>query len=119
MIVSGDDARLLFNRWRDDSTRVRIRLLSQALIFDGVGVVTEAAADTLAFEGSAWRLDLPLAGAEFSFSDPREIPNASVRESESRQYEFGIAIDLATGDRLTILELKEEAEAEEEEERED
>jgi hypothetical protein len=117
MIVSADDARLLFHRWRDDSTHVRIRLLSQALIFDGVGVVTEAAADTLGFEGSAWRLDLPLTGAEFSFSDPREIQTASVRDSESRQYEFGIAIDLATGDRLTILELKEEAE--EEAERED
>jgi hypothetical protein len=114
MILSADDARLLFHRWRDDSTHVRIRLLSQLLIFDGVGVVTEAAGETLGFEGSAWRLDLPLEGAEFSFSDPREIPIASVRESESRQYEFGIAIDLASGDRLTILELKKEAEEERE-----
>jgi hypothetical protein len=117
VIVSADDARLLFHRWRDESTHVRIRLLSQALIFDAVGVVTDATTDTLGFEGSAWRLDLPLAGAEFSFSDPREIPIASVRESESRQYEYGVAIDLTTGDRLTILELKEEME--EEEERED
>jgi hypothetical protein len=49
---------------------------------------------------------VPLTGAEFSFSDPREIPVASVRESESARYEFGIAIDLPTGDRLSLLELK-------------
>ena len=42
----------------------------------------------------------------FSFSDPREIPVASVRESETAQYEFGIALQLPNGDQLVIMELK-------------
>jgi hypothetical protein len=115
MIVSSEDARLLFSRWSDQSAPVRIRLLGRTLIFDAVGVVTEAAPENVSFSGSAWQLTVPLSGAEFSFSDPREIPVTSVRESESKQYEFGVAIDLANGDRLSVLELKDEEEQEEEE----
>ena len=33
-------------------------------------------------------------------------PVASVRESETAQYEFGIALQLPNGDRLVIMELK-------------
>ncbi|HEY7336368.1 MAG TPA: hypothetical protein VH639_15865 [Bryobacteraceae bacterium] len=106
MIVSSDDARLLFSRWKEESAGVRIRLLSSALIFDGAGVVAEFSPETLGFNGPSWQLTVPLSDAEFSFSDPREIPLASVREAESARYEFGVAIKLSTGDQLTILEMK-------------
>ena len=106
MTLSPDDARLLFHRWRDHSSQVRIKLLSPVLIFDATGVVTHSAPDALGVSGPSWQLTVPLADADFSFSDPREIPVASVRDAESAQYEFGVALRLASGDRLTLLELK-------------
>src|SRR5215471_19096430 len=106
MILTPDDARLLFRRWRDESAEVRIKLLSPAMIFEATGVVTDSAIDALGVGGPSWSLTVPLSGAEFSFSDPREIPIASVREAESSRYEFGVAIELSTGDRLSVLELK-------------
>jgi len=105
MNVSPEEARLLFSRWKDESAPVRIRLSNNSVMFDGVGV-TEITADTLHFSGPAWQFTVPLAGAEFSFSDPREIPVASVREAETAQYEFGVAVTLASGDRLMLLEMK-------------
>ena len=110
MIVSSDDAALLFARWKEQSAGVRIKLLSSAIIFDGAGVVTDFTPETLGLSGPSWQLTIPLGGAEFSFSDPREIPVASVREAEGARYEFGVAIDLPTGDRLSVLELKESEE---------
>jgi hypothetical protein len=105
MIVSSEEARLIFSRWKDESAPVRVRLSNDALAFDGVGVVG-VTQDTLEFSGPAWRFVVPLAGAEYSFSDPREIPIVSIRTAESAQYEFGIAVTLASGDRLTLLEMK-------------
>ena len=110
MIVSSEEARLLFSRWRDESAPVRVQLSNSSLMFDGVGV-TELNQDTLEFSGPSWRFIVPLNGAEFSFSDPREIPIASVRTAETAQYEFGVAVALANGYRLTLLELKREPEA--------
>jgi hypothetical protein len=110
MIVSSEDAALLFARWKEQSAGVRIKLLSSALIFDGAGVVAEFTPEALGFSGPSWQLTVPLSGAEFSFSDPREIPIAGVREAESARYEFGVAIDLSTGDRLSVLELKQSEE---------
>jgi len=106
VIVSSEDAALLFARWMQDSAAVRIKLLSSALIFDAAGFVAEFSHEALGLNGSSWRLTVPLAGAQFSFSDPREIPIASVREAESARYEFGVGIELPTGDRLSLLELK-------------
>jgi hypothetical protein len=109
MNVTADDARLLFGRWRDASTAVRVKLSNKSVTFDGVGT-TEMTADALQFSGLAWQFTAPLAGAEFSFSDPREIPIASVREAETSKYEFAVAVTLANGDRLTLLEMKSESE---------
>ena len=94
MIVSSEDARLLFSRWKDESTPVRMRLSNGSMMFDGVGV-TELKRDILELSGPSWRFIVPLAGAEFSFSDPREIPIASVRAAESAQYELGVVVSLA------------------------
>ena len=107
MIVSSEEARLLFRRWKEESTPVRVKLFNGSLMFDGVGV-TELTPNTLELSGPSWRFIAPLVGAEFSFSDPREIPITSVREAESAQYEFGVAVTLANGDRLTLLEMKRE-----------
>ena len=105
MIVSADEARLIFGRWQDESAPVRVKLSNDSFVFDGVGVA-EVTQDTLEFSGLSWRFLFPLAGAEFSFSDPREIPIASVRAAESAQYELGVVVSLASGDRLTLLEMK-------------
>ena len=106
MITSPEDASLLFDRWRQDARALKIQLRSSALFFDGVGTVSDFSLGTLDLGGESWRFTIPLSGANYSFSDPREIGMASVREAESAQYEFGIVLDLPNGDRLVIMELK-------------
>jgi hypothetical protein len=56
--------------------------------------------------GPAWQFTIPLTGAEFTFSDPREIPIAAVRNVETSRYEFGLALGLPSGDRLVLMEIK-------------
>ena len=109
MNVSAEEARLIFARWRDESTPVRVKLSNASVTFDGIGT-TEMNGDALQFSGPAWQFIVPLDGAEFSFSDPREIPIESVRLAESSHYEFGVAITLGGGDRLVALEMKDEPE---------
>jgi hypothetical protein len=84
------------------------------LIFDGVGAVTDFTPAQVQVGGDAWSFTIPLAEAGYSFSDPREIPVASVREAEAARYEFGLAINLAGGDRLVLMELKAPEQIEEE-----
>jgi len=106
MIMSPEDASLLFDRWRQDARALKIQLRSSSLFFDGVGTVHDFNLGTLELGGDSWKFTIPLSGAKYSFSDPREIGLASVREAESAQYEFGISLDLPNGDRLAIMELK-------------
>jgi hypothetical protein len=106
MIATPEDARLLFDRWREDARPLKLRLWSSSLFFDAVGTVTAFNPENVELGGDSWNFTIPLARANFSFSDPREIPVASVRESETAQYEFGIVLELPNGDRLIIMELK-------------
>lgn len=106
MITSPEDARLLFKRWSEDSSPLRIKLRSAALIFEGVGLVESFTSTVLNLGGNSWQLAVPLEGATFTFSDPREAPVASVREVESSRYEFGLSLNLGSGDRLALMELK-------------
>ena len=106
MIATPDDARLLFDRWMEDSRPLKVRLWTSGVFFDAVGIVAGFRPDHLEIGGESWKLTVPIAGANFSFADPREIPVPSVREIEAAQYEFGIALDLPNGDRLVIMELK-------------
>src|SRR5258708_18581302 len=106
MVLTPDDARLLFRRWRDDSAPVQVKLFSRWMVFEATGLIADTGLEALGMSGPSWRLTIPLADADYSFSDPREVPIASVREAEASKYEFGIAINLANGDRLTLLELK-------------
>jgi hypothetical protein len=105
MIASADDARLLFSKWRDSSPGIRIKLMSSSLIFDGVGVVTDFAPGSLQLGGDAWQFTIPLGDVSFSFSDPREIPVASIRELEGQKYEFALSVRLPNGDELVLMEL--------------
>ena len=106
MITSPEDASLLFDRWRQDTRTLKIQLRSSSLFFDGLGTVSDFNLRTLDLGGDSWKFTIPLTGATYSFSDPREIGLASVRAAESAQYEFGISLDLPNGDRLVIMELK-------------
>jgi hypothetical protein len=106
MVTSPDDARLLFIRWIEDGSPLRIRLRSPALIFEGVGFAQSFDSQVLNLGGETWHLVVPLAGASFAFSDPREAPTASIREVEASRYEFGLALDLSNGDRLVLIEMK-------------
>jgi hypothetical protein len=106
MITSPEDARLLFTRWSEDSAPLRIKLRSAALVFEGVGLVESFNATVLSLGGNSWQVSIPLEGASFTFSDPREAPVASVREAEAARYEFGLWLNLASGDRLALMELK-------------
>jgi hypothetical protein len=106
MIASPEDASLLFDRWREDARPLKLRLWSSSLFFDAVGAVTAFNPDNVELGGDSWKFTIPLDAVSFSFSDPREIPVASVREAETAQYEFGIVLELPNGDRLIIMELK-------------
>ena len=106
MIASADDARLFFDRWKESGPPLKVRMWASALFFDAVGTVTDFTTDSVELGGSSWKFTIPLDGVTFSFSDPREIPVASVRESQAAQYEFGIALQLPNGDQLVIIELK-------------
>jgi hypothetical protein len=106
MIASPEDARLFFDRWKENSPPLKVRLWASSLFFDAVGTVTHFTHENLEVGGDSWKFTIPLAGVNFSFSDPREIPVASVRELETAQYEFGIALDLPNGDRVIMMELK-------------
>ncbi len=106
MITSPEDARLLFTRWIEDASPLRIRLRSTALLFEGVGVAQGSDSNVLNLGGETWQVVVPLGGASFTFSDPREAPAGSVREAEESRYEFGLAVDLPNGDRLALIEIK-------------
>jgi hypothetical protein len=106
MIASADDARLFFLRWQENSSHVQIKLRSSALMFDGVGVVLGVNHNTLQVGGESWHFTIPLEGAGFSFSDPREASVASVRQAESEKYDFGLSVILANGDQIALMELK-------------
>jgi hypothetical protein len=106
MIATADDAGLLFSKWRDASPGIRIKLMSSSLIFDAVGTVTDFAPGSLQLGGDGWQFTIPLRNVSFAFSDPREIPIASVREAETEKYEFGLSIRLPNGDELVLMELK-------------
>ena len=106
MIASLEDAQLLFHRWEHHTRLIQIKLVSSSLIFNGVGTVIDSSPDVLKLGGDSWEFAIPLADAVFSFSDPREAPVASVRDSESMHYELGLSLQLPSGDQLVLLELK-------------
>ena len=105
MDTSAEEARLLFEKWAESAAAVRLLLFSSALVIDGVGRVRAFGA-ALELGGDSWQITVPLEGASFVFSDPREIPLASVRAAESARYELGLAIHLPNGDRFSLRELK-------------
>jgi hypothetical protein len=110
MIASADDARLFFLRWQENTSQVQIKLRSSALMFDGVGVVLDVNDRALQVGGESWQFTIPLEGANFSFSDPREAALASVRAAESEKYDFGLAVNLANGDQVALMELRSQPE---------
>jgi hypothetical protein len=111
MIASPEDARLFFDRWKEAASTLKVRLWASALFFDAVGTLADFSPENLELGGDSWKFTIPLESVTFSFSDPREIPMASVREAETAQYEFGIALQLPNGDQLIIMELKASAQA--------
>jgi RNase P/RNase MRP subunit p29 len=106
MIASPEDARLFFDRWKEDRPPLKVRMWISSLFLDAIGTVADFTAETLELAGDSWKFTIPLEGVNFSFSDPREIPVASVRDSELARYEFGIALQLPNGDQVVIMELK-------------
>lgn len=106
MITTFDDARLLFGRWKEAAPTLRVKLVSNALIFEATGTLIDFNIQALQLAGPAWQFTIPLAGAQYVFSDPREIVVQSVRETEAAKYEMGLALELPGGDRLVLLELK-------------
>ena len=113
MIASPDDARLLFDRWKQDTPQLKIRLWASSVLFDAVGTVRDFSHGALELGGDSWRFTIPLDQVRFSFSDPREIEHESIRKTETSRYEFGLAIDLPNGDRVLLLELRTPEEEEE------
>ena len=111
MITTFEDAHLLFARWQEESRTLRVKLLTNRMVFEATGVVAEHSYSTLQLNGQTWQFTVPIEGAEFQFSDPREIPIAAIRDAESAKYEFGLAIGLTSGDRIVLLEIKQQPDA--------
>lgn len=107
-----DDARLLFARWREEAPPLRLTLRNPSLIFQATGRLVDFNPTALQLHGASWQLTIPIEGARFTFSDPREIASQAVRAVETAKYEFGLAVDLPNGDRVAIMELKTEGELE-------
>ncbi len=114
MIATFQDAHLLFSRWKDDSSVLRVKLWSPSLVFEAVGYVGAHTHAALQLNGPDWQFTVPIEAAKYTFSDPREIPIPSIRHIETAKYEFGLAIELATGDRLVLMEVKRPSEEPEE-----
>lgn len=106
MIATFEDAHLLFARWKDDASRLRVKFMTHSLVLEARGSVTEYTHTTLQLSGTDWQFTIPIEGAKFTFSDPREIPVASIRQAEVAKYEFGLAVEIPSGDRLVLLEIK-------------
>jgi hypothetical protein len=106
MIATFEDAYLLFARWKEEGPPLRVKLWSHSLVFEATGSVGEFTQAALQLNGPGWQMTLPIEEAKFTFSDPREIPVAVVRKIETAKYEFGLAIELPTGDRLVLMEIK-------------
>ncbi len=106
MQTTFEDAHLIFGRWQEEARPLRVKLMSNRLVFEATGTVGEYTFSMLQLNGPAWQFTVPIESAEFQFSDPREIPIAAVRDLETTKYEFGLAIALPTGDRLVLLEIK-------------
>ena len=113
MIATFQDAHLLFSRWKDDSSELRVKLWSPSLVFEAVGCVGEFTHAALQLNGPDWLFTVPIESAKYTFSDPREIPIPAIRNIETAKYEFGLAIELTTGDRLVLMEVKHSEEPEE------
>ncbi len=101
---------MLFGRWKEEAPPLRVKLISNSLVFEATGTVGDFTHGTLQLNGPAWQFTVPLTGAEFTFSDPREIPIAAVRNIETSRYEFGLALGLPSGDRLVLMEIKSQEE---------
>ena len=100
MITTFEDARLLFGRWKEDAPTLRVKLVSNGLIFEATGTLIDYTIQALQLAGSRWQFTIPLAGAQYIFVV------ASVRATETAKYEMGLALELPSGDRLVLLELK-------------
>lgn len=112
MNATFEDAHLFFARWKDDQNPLRIKLWSPGTVFEAIGYVGEFTHAALQLNGPDWQATLPIESAAYTFSDPREIPLPSIRNIESARYDFGLAIELPTGDRLVLMELKQDPHAE-------
>ena len=106
MIATFQDAHLLFARWKDEAPVLRVKLWSPTLVFEATGFVGEFTHAALQLNGPDWQVTVPIESAKYTFSDPREIPIPAIRNIETAKYEFGLAIELATGDRLVLMEVK-------------
>jgi hypothetical protein len=106
MIATFEDAHLLFARWKEESPTLRVKLWSPQYVFEATGAVGEFTHAALQLNGADWQITIPIEGAKYTFSDPREIPIAAVRDIETSKYEFGLAIELPSGDRLVLMEVK-------------
>jgi len=106
MIATTDDARLLFDKWQQDEAHLRVRMLRGSLLFDGEGIVLHFNRHAVQLGGPSWRMTVPLVNADYSFSDPREIPMPSVRRLEEARYELGLSVKWPNGEELTLMQLK-------------
>ena len=67
MIASPEDARLFFDRWKEDAPPLKVRLWASSLFFDAVGTVTDFTLENLELSGDSWKFTIPLEGVGFSF----------------------------------------------------
>ena len=108
MNVPIEEAHLILSGWREKHTTLHIRHQGNAARIEGEGVVLQLSPTVIEVGGDGWSMFFPFGGGEFTFSDPREIPNEKIRRIESSRFDFGVSIRLPSGETLTLLARKED-----------
>ncbi len=85
MIATFEDAHLLFARWKEDGSVLRVKLVTNSVVFEAKGAVAEYTHVTLQLGSSDWQLTLPTEGAKFTFLGPTRDSNRKHPPSGNRQ----------------------------------
>ena len=63
MIATFEDAHLLFAKWKEDVSPLRVKLWSPSAVFEAAGYVSEFTHAALQLNGPDWQLTQPIGSA--------------------------------------------------------
>jgi hypothetical protein len=110
-MISSSDAALLMSKWKSESKRLRIFLISRDKFVNlrltaSVSDIVERERLTLVAPNGDHCL-VVLHGCRFEYGDPREAPEA-VRNAVAEKFEGTLTVLFPSGDRLYLLEMRDD-----------